>query len=329
MYSFKILITCPPMIKQIDRYHKLLVDNNLDYYCPPITQSLSEYELLQLVPHFDGWIIGDDPVTKTLLYTAINNKLKAAVKWGVGTDNIDYNACRELGFNIPNTPNMFGNEVADIAIGYLIGLARDLFIIDSHVKLNKWIKPTGISLTGKKVCLIGFGDIGRNIAKRLLGFNMHIWIVDPGFNKIDGNLICNYDTDLAISRELNIVTLDNLTNCLKNADFVIVACNLNKNTYHMLNKEKLLLTNKNLRLINVSRGSIIKEDDVIELEKNGHIYGVAFDVFESEPLSINNKLREFNTNIFGTHNGSNTIEAVDRTSIKSINLLCKYLNNNN
>ena len=324
--NMKILITCPPMIKQIDRYDDIFKKYNLSYFCPNFTQVMSEEELMNILPNYDGWIIGDDPATRQVFEAGKQGKLKAAIKWGVGVDNVDFKACHDLNIPITNTPGMFGNEVADVAIGYMLGLARDLYFIDSSVKEGIWEKPTGVSLYGKKVCVIGFGDIGMNIVKRLVPFDMNICISDPNFIDINNKLVSKNDTNIFFAKSNNNIKLGSLEECLSDADFVIVSCALNSSTFHILNKNNLAITNKDLRLINVSRGPVVDENAVLELLDSGHIHGVAFDVFEVEPLSMNNKLREYKKNIFGSHNSSNTIEAVDKTSKKAIDELVKFLN---
>jgi len=310
MQKKKILITCPPMINRIDKYNYLFEKYDLEYVIPELVQTLPEDELIDILPQYDGWIIGDDIANETVLTAGKNGKLKACVKWGVGTDNIDFDVCEKLGIPVSNTPNMFGNEVADIAIGYLIGLARDTFYINDKVKDGFWPKPCGMSLSNKKVAVIGFGDIGKNICKRLQGFDINVFVSDPAFTQEDS---------------MYGVTITDLNTALTRADFIIVACSLNKHTFHLLNYENIKLSNKNVRIINVSRGSVIKESDIVKLLDSGHIYGVAFDVFEEEPVSLSNPLFNYNTNIFGTHNSSNTSEAVDRTSIKAINTIYQYL----
>ena len=87
---------------------------------------MTEEDLIQIIPKVDGWIIGDDPATARVFEAGKKGLLKAAVKWGVGVDNVDFEACHRLNIPICNTPSMFGPEVADVAIGYLIGLASNL-----------------------------------------------------------------------------------------------------------------------------------------------------------------------------------------------------------
>ena len=308
---YTILCSCPPMIKQAHRYKDFFKKYNLNIVIPEFTQVLSVSELCKLLPNYDGWIIGDDPATREVFEAGKRGKLKAAVKWGVGVDNVDFDACKDLNIPITNIPGIFGEEVSDVAIGYLLCLSRKLHTIHQKNLENKWFKPCGISLTNKKVCLIGFGNIGQSIARKLLAFNMNVYVSDPAFNKDDEH---NYG-----------VSINSLNNCLKNCDFIICSCSLNKHTHHLLNKDNIILANKGVIIINISRGPVICEKDVCELLENKFIDSVGFDVFEEEPLNKNNPLRKFEQNIFGSHNGSNSIDAVDKVSKIAVEKIKNYL----
>ena len=118
----------------------ILEKAGFDAICPDVKQTLSEFELIDLVPQCVGWIIGDDPATRRVFEAGTTGELKAAVKWGIGVDNIDLEACKDLRIPITNTPGMFGNEVADVAMGYLLSLARYLNAIDREIRLGGWPK---------------------------------------------------------------------------------------------------------------------------------------------------------------------------------------------
>ena len=314
------------MINMIENYKDLFEKYNLEFYCPKFTQVLTVEELINLVPKYDGWIIGDDPANRIVFEEGKKGKLKAAVKWGVGVDNVDFEACKELNIPITNVPNVFGEEVSDVAIGLLLNLTRKLHDIDRETKKGNWYKPAGNSLTGKKACLIGFGDIGRSTARKLLAFNLDVYVSDPGFEKVDGKIICNYNKDIIVPNILQDVSITNLDDALNESDFIVITCALNKFTKHLINKENILKSKKGVKIINVARGPVVKEDDVIELLENEFISALGTDVFEIEPLPLDSKLRNFPQNFYGSHNGSNTIEAVDNTSHIAINQITKFLN---
>ena len=182
-----------------------------------------------------------------------------------------------------------------------------------------------MSLSGKKVCLLGFGDIGRCTARKLLAFNLEVYVSDPGFEKINGKIVCKYNKDIIIPSNLQNVNITNLDNALDNSDFIVTTCALNKFTKHLINKENILKSKKGVKIINVARGPVVKEDDVIELLEDEFISALGTDVFEIEPLPLDSKLRNFPQNFYGSHNGSNTIEAVDNTSHIAINQIAKFL----
>lgn len=308
--SCRVLVTCPPMLGLIDEFRHLFSEKAIDIYCPPVKQTLSVEELKELLPQFDGWIIGDDPANAEVFKAGHQGKLKAAVKWGVGVDNVDFKAAKELGIPITNTPRMFGGEVADVAVGYVIGLARQTFQIDREVRKGHWIKPSGISLAGKTVALVGFGDIGRNTAKRLLAFDLKVIAYDPYFQAQD---------------DLNQVQSSVWPNRLEEADFVVLTCALTPDNYHLLNADIFAKVKPAVKIVNVARGPLIDELALIDALSSGKVHSAALDVFEIEPLPLDSPLRSFEQCIFGSHNGSNTVDAVHRASHQAIQLLFSFL----
>lgn len=302
----KVLITCPPMLGLINEFRPLFEAKGIQIDCPSVTQTLSEEELKRLVPDYEGWIIGDDPATGAVFQAGKEGKLKAAVKWGVGVDNVDFSAAKDLGIPVTNTPRMFGSEVADIAIGYVIALARQTFSIDRQVRAGQWPKPAGISLADKTVALVGFGDIGRNVAKRLLAADMHVIAYDPYFQ---------------IAQGLESLQSAAWPERLNEADFIVLTCALTPENRHLINAATLSLAKPGVRIVNVARGPLIDE---IALEKAlaaGHVHSVALDVFEIEPLPDASPLRQYDRCIFGSHNASNTVDAVRRASDTAVRLL--------
>lgn len=307
----KILITCPPMLRAIDEFRPGFTAAGVKIGTPDVVQILPEDELVRLVPEYDGWIIGDDPATARVFEAGKAGRLKAAVKWGVGIDNVDFTACRRLGIPISNTPGMFGREVADIAVSYVTALARQTYTIDREVKAGQWIKPAGISLAGRSVALVGFGDIGRNTAKRLLAAEMNVVAYDPCFQPVAG---------------LEAVRNAVWPSRIEEADFIVITCALTKENRHMLDAVVLSRAKPGVRIVNVARGPLIDETALAEALRSGQVHSVALEVFEVEPLPGESPLRSFGDRcLFGAHNSSNTIDAVRRTSHKAIALLASYL----
>ena len=312
----RILLTCPPMINQLENLKDEIKKYDFNIYVPEFTAVMTEDELCKIIGNYDGWIIGDDPCTEKVIKVGKEGKLKALVKWGVGVDNVDFKACEKYGIPVKNTPAMFGEEVSDIALNYLLTLTRETHIINSEVRKGNWYKPAGRTLTEKKVALIGFGDIGRCVARKCLAFNLNAYVSDPGFyNTSSGKIKCKYNEELIIPENIQKVKIcNNLQEAVNNCDYIIITCSLNKHTKGMINKEVIKMANKGVIIINVARGPIVVENDVIELLEEKHIKSVGFDVFQEEPLSKHSKLLNYEQNIYGSHNGSNTIDAVLKTS---------------
>lgn len=306
----KVLVTCPPMLRSIDRFRERIESLGYELAAPSVTQIIPEEELIDLVPQFDGWIIGDDPATAKVFEAGKAGRLKAAVKWGVGVDNVNFDACKRLGIPITNTPGMFGREVADMAHAYVILLARELISIHKGITEGAWPKPVGISLAGKTVALGGFGDIGRNTARRLLASEMRVIAYDPFFKPAEG---------------LDQVESAQWPERLEEADFIVLTCALTSENRHMLGTAALDRVKPGVRVVNVARGPLIDEAALSDALRSGKVRSAALDVFETEPLPADSPLRSFPQCIFGSHNGSNTIDAVIRTSERAIELLDGYL----
>lgn len=310
----KILVTCPPMLKMIHEFESEITKLGFTATTPVFQQILNEKELLEIVPGHDGWIVGDDPVSRELLTELNKQGFRGLVKWGVGTDNVDLVACNELGIPFTNTPNMFGNEVADLAIGYLIALARETFQIDAGIRSGEWPKPTGVSLAGKTAAIIGFGDVGKRVAKRLLASELKVVAYDPFAET---------------PQELKQVDRAEWPNRLEEADFLLVTSALTESSFHLVNSEAFTRMKQGIRIVNVGRGPVIDEEALEKALMVGKVYSAALDVFEVEPLPINSPLRQHPRCIFGSHNASNTREAVMRTSEFALHKLSEMINQTN
>jgi len=298
------------MLGMIESFSTVFKKYDIEVTAPKVVQTLSVEELKELVPQHDGWIIGDDPATRSVFEAGKRGNLRAAVKWGIGVDNVDFLACKDLNIPIINTPYMFGAEVADIAMGYIIALARETFQIDRNIRDGHWPKLRGISLSGKSVALVGYGDVGKNAAKRMLSSGMKVVAYDP-YAKFDNQL-------LDVEHEKWPKRIDE-------ADFIVITCSLTESSKHMINEKLLDNVKSGVRIVNVGRGPIIDEAALESALLSEKVYSAALDVFEVEPLSHNSELRNFKQCLFGSHNGSNTIDAVVRTSNLAIDLIHKFI----
>lgn len=305
--KFKVLLTCPPMANTLSNYSNLIKRNSLDIFAPQINQTLSKKKLLELLPKFDGWIAGDDQVSEKIIKNAAHKNLKAIVKWGVGIDNFDLKVLKNYKIKFTNIPNVFGSEVSNVAICFMLGFTTNLFIIDKEVRKGNWFKPSGIRLKDKTLGIVGFGDIGRNIYLKAKNFTQKIIIWDKSKNNKKNKLI-------------------DWPNNLNKCDFIILACSLNKENYKFINKSIIGKMKKGCFLINVARGDLVQENDVIEALKSNKLAGYASDVFNNEPISKNHYFSKSNKCIVSSHNSSNVDVAVKEVSEIAIKKIFKMLN---
>ncbi|MEM0926965.1 MAG: NAD(P)-dependent oxidoreductase, partial [Planctomycetota bacterium] len=186
-----------------------------------------------------------------------------------------------------------------------------LFQIDAGVKSKRWPKPVGMSLESKTCALVGMGDIGREIAKRLLLSEMRVHVYDPAKPDLSGLSGAIQHRDWPDAND--------------EADFVVLCCSLNPATNHLLDQNFFARCKPGLRVVNISRGPLIDEVALATALRSGAVHSAALEVFDVEPLPPESPLRDFEQVVFGSHNGSNTQEAVDRTSHRAVELLLEQL----
>ncbi|MEG4857836.1 phosphoglycerate dehydrogenase [Microcoleus sp. K1-B6] len=302
----KVLVTCPHLQKTIDLYRDKLAEKGIELEVPPVVQQLSEAELLEIIDRFDGVIAGDDPFTGQVLEKG--KRLKIVAKWGIGVDAIDLAAAARLGILVKNTPDVFADEVGDVALGYIILLARQLHKMDQSVRAGGWQQIPGITLRGKTLGVIGVGSIGRAIVRRGVAVGMSVLGYDV------------QEIPESVQAELGVQSVG-LEELLQRADFITLSCNLTSENYHLLSDDEFELMKLGVYVVNVARGPLIDESALVAALDSGKVAGAALDVLEVEPLPIESPLRQFDQCIFGTHNGSHTQDAVLRVNELAINNL--------
>ena len=308
--NWNVLVTCPHLQKTIDLYRDRLAQQGVSLEVPSVVQQLSEAQLLDIIDRFDGVIAGDDPFTAKVL--AKGKRLKIVAKWGIGIDAIDLEAAKRLGIEVVNTPDVFADEVADVALGYIILLARQLHKMDLAVRNGGWQQIPGMTLRGKTLGVIGVGSIGKAVVKRGMAVGMSV----VGYDVIP--LAQSFLAETGI-KPLRLEEL------LQQSDFITLCCNLTPKNHHLLSYQQFEMMKTGVYIVNTARGPLIDESALVESLQSGKVAGAALDVFEVEPLPMESPLRQFEQCIFGTHNGSHTQEAVLRVNELAIANLLKGL----
>ena len=305
----KALITCMHLQRHFEKFRPEFEALGVEAILPPIPgQQFGAEEMERLLPGMDGVIAGDDTINRTALTEARKNGLKAVIKWGIGTDGIDKAAARDLALPVYNTPSVFGAEVGDLAMSYLLLLARGLHRMDASVRAGGWLKVEGRSLVGKVAGVVGLGSIGRAIAERCAAFGLEV---------IGSDELPIEQAALHSARVAQV----SFEEVLERSDFIIVACNLTPDNHHLFDAKAFDRMKKGAIFINVARGPLVKETDLIDSLRSGHLAGAGLDVFEIEPLPDGSPLKMMENCVLGTHNGSNTVDAVERVNRMTVDIL--------
>jgi D-3-phosphoglycerate dehydrogenase / 2-oxoglutarate reductase len=310
MSGERVLITCRQMQNCIDEFRPRLDERGIELVMPEVVQQPSEDDLIEIIGGFDGMIAGDDPLSARVLDHA--KRMRIISKWGVGIDGIDLDAARILGIPVVNTPGVFGGEVADLALGYVIMLARQLHRIDASVKSGGWFKHEGRSLSDKVLGIAGFGSIGQSVAQRGQGFVMRVVAHD----------VADAAGVAAEGLGVEMLSRDEL---FQQSDFLVLCSPLTPETRHMAGESTLALMRPGSFLINVGRGPLVDEPALVQALDSGQVAAAALDVFEQEPLPATSGLRRFEQCVFGSHNASNTREGVLRASARAVENLLQGL----
>jgi D-3-phosphoglycerate dehydrogenase len=307
----KIAVTCIQLIRDLDQYVDALARAGLHVAVPEIAgQHLEGDALVAALVGCVGVIAGDDRFTADVLGRC--PELRTISKWGSGIDGIDQQAAAERGITVTNTPGMFDDEVADVAMAYVTMLARGLHLVDRGVHAGQWPKPPGRSLRGATLGIIGLGGIGRAVAARAAVAGMGLVGCDPS------------PASAAKARAIgvDVTTLDGL---LATSDFISVNCPLNESTFHLLDERAFARMRDGAYLVNTGRGAVVATDALVAALESGHLRGAALDVMEKEPPPPDDSLLQLRHVILGSHNASNTVEASARVHVLAIENLVHSL----
>ena len=276
-----------PTLKEILEKNGLKVT-----YEPEITPE----QIAEKIGNFQVVVVrGRTKLSRELIEKA--DKCKIIARVGVGLDNIDEEAAKEKNIRVINAVEGATTAVAELVIGLMLSMAREIPRADREIRNGNWIKKElmGSELKGKYLGIIGLGNIGKRLGRLARTLNMNI----IGYDVIP--------IDDEFSKEVGLMKAD-LGTLLSSADYVSLHVPLLDSTHHMINAEKLKLMKNTARIINTSRGGVIDEEALYNSLKEGNIAGAALDVFEVEPAT-GNRLTTLPNFIATPHMGAQTKEA--------------------
>ena len=276
-----------PILKEVLEKNGLKVT-----YEPEITPE----QVAEKIGNFEVVVVRSrTKMTRELIEKA--DKCKIIARVGIGLDNIDQEAAKEKNIRVINAVEGAITAVAELVIGLMISMAREIPRADREIRNGNWIKKElmGSELKGKYLGIVGLGNIGKRLGRLARALNMNI----IGYDVIP--------IDDEFSKEVGLMKAD-LDTLLSSADYVSFHVPLLDSTRHMINAEKLKMMKNTARIINTSRGGVIDEEALYNSLKDGSLAGAALDVFELEPAT-ENKLITLPNFIATPHIGAQTKEA--------------------
>ena len=255
-------------------------------------------ELKDIIGDIDAAIIGMDLYNEDVFKIA--PKLKAVAKFGVGVDNIDLAAASKYGVKALNAPGQNSNAVAELTVGFIIDMLRQVVPIHRELEKGNWPRWLGGELKGRTVGLVGFGAIARLVAKKLSGFDVKIKAFDLYMNDA-----------LAAELGVEVTTLDDI---IETCDVVSLHIPATAENHHMFDREMFARMKRGACLVNAARGGLVDLDALTEALREGHIAGAALDAFEVEPLPAGAEIFRYNV-ICTPHIVAETYEAYRKLSL--------------
>ena len=263
----------------------------------------------------DGILLRTTRLDKEILQHCDN--LKIISRHGVGYDNVDLDFLNENKIALCITSTSNAVSVAEHVLSFFIYLTKKLSLSDSLVKEGNFEKrselPNFFELYKKKVLIIGFGRIGKEVAKRCLGFDMEVYVYDPF---LDNEIIIRNQC-IPIEKNQGLAI----------ADFITIHLPLNRDTKNFISQTELNLMRKNSILVNTSRGGIVNENDLCIALESRKIQGAGMDVFVSEPPESNHPFFKLDNILLTPHNAALTLECRERMSLEASQNIVFFLNN--
>ena len=291
---------------------EIIRSNGFDLVYNDTGLSYTKEQFYDITKDADGVIVGVESVDKA--YIDAHPSLKAVVKFGVGTDNIDVEYCKEKGIFVGRTVGSNARSVAETAISFVIADSKNLFESIANTRENGWAKMTGYEILGKTIGIVGFGAIGKHVAGMAAGLGMNVLAFDA----------FGIDKDLAASMNVTVAEMDEI---IEKSDFLSLHVPLTPETRDMISAKEMARMKSSAVLINTARGGIVNEADLYEALKNGVIKAAYFDVFSSEPPAKDEPLLSLSNFYLTPHIASRSEEAEKNTADMSTRIILDALKN--
>ena len=304
----KVLITTVPFGDKNRLPLELLESAGIEYLINPLGRKLKEDELAGMVGDFDVLVAGTEPITARVMEHARNLKLISRV--GIGLDSVDLLEAERRGIQVSYTPDAPAPAVAELTIGLMLSLLRNVHAANLQMHKGEWCRHFGRRIPEVTIGIIGTGRIGGRVLRRLSAFGSPRVLVNDLY------------PDQKVTTELKLEWVGKET-IYREADLISLHVPLTAHTKNMVRKEHLLMMKSDALVINTSRGGIINEQDLAEVLLGGYLGGAAIDVFEHEPYS--GKLAGIDRCLLTCHMGSMSVDCRTRMEIEATEEAVRFL----
>ena len=273
---------------------------------------LNEADTLALVGDVDGYICGDDAITRNVLEKA-RPKLKVLSKYGIGVDKIDVKSATEFGIPLLFTPGVNHTTVAEHAFLLLLALEKNLLFHTDSTRAGGWQRKTGHELFEKTLGIIGLGRIGKEVAIRARAFGMNVISMSRSW---DEKFAAQYGLQEATS----------LDEIYAKSDYLSLHCNLTPETRDLICSRNISKMKAGVVIVNCARGEVVSTPDIIRALQSGYVAGYGADVLDQEPPPADYPLLKLPNVIVTPHIGSRTYESVVRQATCCVKNLILAMN---
>jgi D-3-phosphoglycerate dehydrogenase len=296
--SFRVLIATRSFGSTSSMPWNVLAEAGVEVVKADMQGEVTEERMIELLQGIDGAVVGVVPMTARVMEKT--PRLKVVSMHGVGVDHIDLEAASRLGIVIANCPGANDQAVADLTIGLMVAIARQIPSVDRSLRAQQWGRHNGSELWSKTLGLIGYGRIGRRVAKRALGFDMHILVYDPYIQP-----------DQVGFSEVKLTSFEEV---IQSADFVSLHAALTSETRSVIGAPQLAAMKPSAYLVNTARGGLIDEAALYQALRDKVIAGAALDVFVDEP-PLGSPMLQLENVVVTPHIGAHTQEAIERMGV--------------
>jgi D-3-phosphoglycerate dehydrogenase len=267
-------------------------------------------ELAQVVHDIDAVVAGVDTWDERVFKLA--PKLKVIARFGVGVDNIDLDKAREYHIKVTNAPGGNANAVAELAVGLILCAIRNIPALHHSARQGLWDRHVGTELQGKNIGLLGFGNIAQMVAHKLQGFDVHLYAYDKYPNEEK-------------AKELR-VKLVSFEETLLQSGVISMHLPALKETYRIMGHEQFAMMKDGSYFINTARGSVVNEEALHAAIAANKLAGAAIDVYEQEPVSVDNPLFKLDHIVTTPHTAAETYETYHKVSLTTAKAILDVLN---